>query len=80
MAQSYNQLTESYKQISVADTRVQQANEHVKVVTDNFEAGIASTSDLLEAQALKQESNDQLIDAQAQYKIAAVRYLQSTAR
>jgi multidrug efflux pump subunit AcrB/outer membrane protein TolC len=80
MAQSYNKLTESYLQILVAQTRVKQATEHVKVVTDNFEAGIVSTSDLLEARALVQESQDQYIDAQMQYKIATVKYLQETAR
>ncbi len=80
MAQSYNELTESYKQISVAETRVKQAEEHVKVVTDNYEAGIVSTSDLLEAQAILQEAEDNLTDAQSTYQIKQTHYNQVVAR
>lgn len=80
MAQSYNELTENYKQISVAESILKQATEHVKVVTDNYDAGIASTSDLLEAQTMFQEAEDNVTDAQAQYLMASVKYLQITAR
>ncbi|MCW0484602.1 TolC family protein [Gaoshiqia sediminis] len=52
MEKAYKELTESYQQISVAESLASQAREHLQVVTDNYEAGILSTSDLLEAQAI----------------------------
>jgi len=78
--QSFNELNESYKQISVAETRIEQAREHVKVTKDNYDAGMVSMSDMLEAQATLQEAEDILTDIQVQYVMATVKYLQITAR
>ncbi len=76
---AYQQLTESYQQINVAGTTLNQAQEHLNVVTDNWKAGIMSTSDLLEAQAKYQESRDKLVDAQSTYQIRQTYYLQAIA-
>ncbi len=80
MAQSFNALSEGYKQIAVASAQLEQAAEHVKVVTDNYDAGIVSTSDLLEAQAVYQEAKDNLTDAQSIYQIKQTNYKQVVAR
>jgi outer membrane protein TolC len=80
MAQSFNALSEGYKQIAVASAQLEQAAEHVKVVTDNYDAGIVSTSDLLEAQAVYQEAKDNLTDAQSVYQIKQTNYKQVVAR
>lgn len=80
IAQSFNELQESFKQISVAESRVVQANEHVRVITDNYNAGIVSTSDLLEAQAMYQESQDGLVDAKSTYQIRQVYYKQAISK
>ena len=76
---AYQQLTESYQQINVAGTTLKQAQEHLNVVTDNWKAGIMSTSDLLEAQAKYQESKDNLVDAQSTYQLRKTYYLQAIA-
>jgi outer membrane protein TolC len=62
-------LNESFKQISIAEKSVEQGKEHLKMVHDNFKAGIVGTSDLLEAQAMYQEVMDNLTDAQCHYLI-----------
>ncbi|MDD4226159.1 MAG: efflux RND transporter permease subunit [Mariniphaga sp.] len=80
MTQSFKKLTESFKQISVAESQVEQAGEHVKVVSDNYDAGIVSTSDLLEAQALLQEAEDNLTDARSIYQINQTHYRQVVAK
>ena len=80
MEKAYKELTESYKQISVAQSLVAQSREHLQVITDNYEAGILSTSDLLEAQAIFQESQDGLINAKSVYQIRQVYYKQAIAQ
>ncbi len=80
MAQSFKELTESYKQISVAESQLEQAKEHFKVVNDNYEAGIVSTSDMLEAQAMFQEADDNLTDAKSTYQIKETHYNQIVAQ
>lgn len=76
---AFFEMQESFKQIQVAQASVAQAEEHLNIVTDNYEAGVVSTSDLLEAQALSQQARDELVDAQSIYQIKKIRYLQSVA-
>jgi len=77
IARSYQQLTESYQQIGVAESSVQQADEHLSVVTDNWKAGIMPTSDLLEAQAMYQKARDNLVDTKSTYQISQTHYKQA---
>ena len=79
MEKAYKQLSESYQQIEVSKSLEDQAREYLKVVNDNYQAGIMSTSDLLEAQAVLQEAQDGLIDAKSTYQIRQVYYKQAVA-
>lgn len=79
MEKAYSQLTESYKQLEVAKSLRDEAEEHLKVVDDNYQAGIMSTSDLLEAQATYQEAQDKLVDAKSSYQIRQVYYKHAVA-
>ena len=80
MTQSFKELSESYKQISVAESQLEMAKEHFKVVSDNYEAGIVSTSDMLEAQAMLQEADDNLTDTKSMYQIKETKYNKVVAR
>ena len=80
MDKAYKDLTESYKQIEVAESSVEQATEHLSVMKDSFDAGIVSTSDLLEAQAMFQKSQDSLVDAKTTCQIKLAEYLKTTGR
>ncbi|HEY9222071.1 MAG TPA: TolC family protein [Lutibacter sp.] len=77
MSKAYRDLTESYKQIDIAKTALTQSLEYQKELEDNYEAGITSLSDLLEARAMSQQAKDALIDAKSQYKIKISYYLLS---
>jgi outer membrane protein TolC len=77
---SYLELTESYDQIQVATNSLDEAQEYLNVVRDNYEAGIVTTSDLLEAQAMLQKSQDGLVNAQTRYKINMANYLLAIAK
>lgn len=77
---TWNDLDEAYKQIGVAKEIIGQAEENLKINTDNYKAGIVNISDMLEAQAMLQQAKDQSIDAQTNYKVKLVTYLQVTGR
>ncbi|MCQ2976015.1 MAG: TolC family protein [Bacteroidales bacterium] len=68
-------LNQSFAEIEVAESLVNEAEEHYKIVKDNYDAGILSMSDLLEAQATLQSAKDNLSDSKAQYMIKANDYL-----
>ncbi|HCT31226.1 MAG TPA: hypothetical protein DIW31_10970 [Bacteroidales bacterium] len=76
----WNELNEAEKQIIVANETIAQAEENLKINTDNFQAGVGNISDMLEAQTLHQQSKDHLVDALKEYKIKLVTYLQVTGR
>ncbi len=80
MQQALNTLDEAYQQIQLSEISVRQAEENLKVSQDNYEAGMVNTSDMLEAQALVQSSNDNLTSSRCSYRIAMANYLQVTGK
>ena len=77
---AWDELVEAYAQIGVANVTVQQAEENLKINQDNFHAGTVNVSDMLEAEAMVQQAQNQLIDAQTAYKTKRVAYLQATGK
>lgn len=76
---TYKDLAESRSQVAIAEKSVEQVKEHLKITKDNFDAGIVSTSDMLEAQAMLQEAEDGLTDARSIYKIKQAYYQKAIA-
>lgn len=64
---AYNQLTEAYQKIELSKVAESQTSEHLKDMKQNFEAGISRVSDLLDAQAMWQQSVDNLSGARYHY-------------
>ena len=77
---TWNDLDEAYKQIEVVNQTIKQAEENLRINSDNYKAGIVNVSDMLEAQAMLQQAKDQITDAKASYKVKLVSYLQVTGR
>lgn len=77
---TWNDLDEAYKQIEVANKIIRQAEENLRINSNNYKGGIVNISDMLEAQAMLQQAHDQLTDARANYKVKFVTYLQVTGR
>jgi len=75
--QALNELQESMDQIRLAEKAVEQAKENLKVTDDNYHSGNIGISDLLEAQALFQSTNDNLTNSRCSYKIAESKYMQA---
>jgi len=80
MQQARNTLDEAWQQIQLSEISVRQAEENLKVSQDNYEAGMVNVSDMLEAQALVQSSNDNLISSRCSYQVAMAKYLQVTGK
>ncbi|PUZ22123.1 Outer membrane protein TolC [Chitinophaga costaii] len=64
-------------EIAYARINVEQATENLKVNEDNYKAGLAAISDVLDAQAAYQQASSDLINAYATYesKIASYYYI-----
>ncbi|MEZ5104487.1 MAG: efflux RND transporter permease subunit [Draconibacterium sp.] len=80
MQQGRNSLNEAFEQVHLAEESIHQAKENLRVTQDSYSAGVVNISDLLDAQAQLQQSNDLYVDALTQFKIAKVSYLQITGR
>jgi len=63
------ELVESTEQILIATSSLSYASENLKITKDNYKAGLLNTSELLEAQALFQDAENNLTDALCTNKI-----------
>jgi len=80
MQKLWNDLTESYKQVKLAEESVITATENVRLNTDYYKAGTVTLSDLLDSQMLLQQSRDQYTDVYMQHLVKQTQYLQATGR
>lgn len=80
MQQSWNLLTESYKQIALAESAVRESEENLRMQTSHYKSGITSLSELLDAQGLYQKSRNRYSDACIDYMRKVSQYLQDTGR
>jgi outer membrane protein TolC len=80
MQKVWQDFTDAYKQVLLSEEAKAQAEENLKVNQDSYNNGMSTLSDYLEAQALRQQMNDQLTDAKAVYRKNLVTYLQVTGR
>jgi outer membrane protein len=80
MQKGWQDFTDAYKQVQLSEEAKAQADENLKVNQDSYNNGMISVADLLEAQALQQQMNDQLTDAKASYRSKQIIYLQVTGR
>lgn len=80
MNNTWNSLTDAYKQVEIAIESIGQASENLRLQTDYYRAGTCTMSDLLEAQTLFQQSRDKYVESYAQYEVKKREYLQATGR
>ena len=80
MQKAWQDFSDAYKQVLLSEEAKAQAEENLKVNQDSYTNGMISVADLLEAQALQQQMNDQVTDAKASYRSKQITYLQVTGR
>jgi outer membrane protein TolC len=80
MEKAWQDLNDAFKQVALSRDSKAQAEENLKVNDDSYKNGISNLSDLLEAQALLQQTRDQLTESLGQYKVKFSNYLIVTGR
>lgn len=71
---AWNNLQEAVNQISVAETSVTQAEENLRQSTERYNAGTEDITDLLDAETLHRQSQNNLSSAFASYLMALKKY------
>ncbi|MCK3683081.1 TolC family protein [Maribellus sp. YY47] len=80
MEKGWTDLKEANDKVELIEETLEQTTENLKVNQDSYNNGLIQLSDLLEARALKAETEDKLIEAKNQYKVSITNYLQVTGR
>ena len=71
---AWNNLQESLSQISIAEKSIASADENLRMSFDQYKAGTLPLIDLLDAQTLRQQAADRLIEARANYQLRLAEY------
>lgn len=80
MEKAWQDLNDAAQLVRLAQDALAQAEENLKVNEGSFENGLSDVSDLLEAQAMRQQALDQATDAAVGYRLKVVSYLAVTGR
>lgn len=75
--QNYNNLITGTSLLQSAETAMLEADENLKIMKEQYGVGLATLTDLLEAQSQWQSSYSNLIEAKTQYRIYHIDYLRS---
>ena len=71
---AWNNLQESLSQIAIAEKSIVSAEENLRMSLDQYKAGTLPLIDLLDAQTLRQQAADRLIEARATYQLRLAEY------
>lgn len=69
---------ESVKKVEMTRSSLEQAKENLDLTRDNFDEGMATTADVLEAQSMWQESYADYIEAATEYRIEQTKLLKAS--
>ena len=75
--QAYNNYSDGLELIKSAQKAYEEAQQNLDMMQDQYEHGLMTLTDLLEAQSQWQSSYSNLIEAKTQYRINRVDYLRS---
>lgn len=78
--QSWNEVSEAYQQLQIAQKSIELANENLRMQQDFFHAGTTTLTDLLNAQSMLQQSADSYTEAFVDFQVKKQAYLQNTGR
>jgi len=78
--QAWNELNEAYMQLQVAQLAIKQAEDYLKICSDCYASGTISLSNLLEAQSMLQQNQNQYLDAYIIFFQKRTYYIQLTGK
>ncbi len=71
---AWSNLTEAYKQVEIARKSVEQAEENLRMVNDQYRAGTTDLNELLDAETLRRKACSSLSTALCTYQNACTAY------
>lgn len=80
MVNKWNKVNESYRQVELALKSIEQSEENLRLQSNQYQAGVRTMSDLLEAETIFQRSRDQFVDSFTTYQVSCAEYLKVTGR
>lgn len=78
ITQSWYDLLDAYEQIQYALENKALAEENLKVYRDNYDSGLSNLTDLLDAQAMAQNAQSNLVNAYTNYENKEITFLYRT--
>lgn len=72
--QIWDNLEEAFNQVKLMKITVEDAKANLRTSTINYQAGLIPVSELLEAQTIYRQAQDQLVEAKISYQTALSRY------
>ncbi|MFV0365171.1 MAG: TolC family protein [Mangrovibacterium sp.] len=80
MSKARFELEEAALTITMCEENLVQTEENQRVSTDSYELGKEAITDLLVAQTQRQQAENELLEAQINFKLAETEYLRTVAR
>lgn len=80
MDNTWDNLTASYRKMEIAHESISQAKENLRLNENYYAAGVTSITELLDAQTLYRESEDQYTEAYGNFRLCQAKYLDATAQ
>lgn len=78
MRDAWDNLTAAYRKMQTASESINQAEENLRLNENYYKVGVASITDLLEAQTLYKRACDQYISSYSDYQVKGTEYLKAT--
>ncbi len=75
--QNYSNVVTGYDLVEYAQVALHEAEENLRIMKEQYEVGLTTLTDLLEAQSQWHSSYSNIIEARTQFKINCVEYLRS---
>lgn len=80
MDDKWDNLTAAYRKMEIASEAITQSKENLRITQAYYEAGMNTISDLLDAQTLYCQAQDDYVGAYGAFRLSEAQYLNATGR
>lgn len=80
MADKWDNLTAAHRKMAIASEAIAQSKENLRLSQAYYDAGMSTITDLLDAQTLHKQAQDDYVAAYGVFKLSEAQYLNATGR
>lgn len=80
MADKWDNLTAAHRKMEIASEAIAQSKENLRLSMAYYEAGMSTITDLLDAQTLYRQAQDDYVAAYGAFRLSEAQYLNATGR